>query len=51
VKNLRPGEHTITVVVADSEGGTFTGTISVEVVRRGHRHGHDGHDGHDGHHD
>jgi hypothetical protein len=49
VKNLRPGEHTITVVVADSEGGTFTGTISVEVVRRGHCHGDDGHHGHHGH--
>jgi hypothetical protein len=36
IKKLRPGEHTITVVVTDSEGGTFTGTISVEVVRGGH---------------
>jgi hypothetical protein len=36
VKKLRLGEHTITVVVADSEGGTTTGTISIEVVRRGH---------------
>ena len=46
VEKLRPGEHTITVVVADSEGGTTNGTISVEVVRRGHCLGNDGH-GHD----
>ncbi len=50
VKKLRPGAHTITVVVADSEGGTTTGTISIEVMRRGHCHGHDGHHGPDGHH-
>jgi hypothetical protein len=36
IKKLRPGEHTITVVVSDAEGGTFTGTIFVEVVRGGH---------------
>jgi hypothetical protein len=40
VKKLPLGEHTITVVVADSEGGTTTGTISIEVVRRGHCHDH-----------
>jgi hypothetical protein len=50
VKRLSAGEHTITVVVTDFEGGTTTGTISVEVVRRGHCHGDRGHHGHDGHH-
>jgi hypothetical protein len=59
VKKLRPGDHTITVVVTNSEGVTTTGTVFVEVVRRGHDHGDDeGHgehgddEGHgdDGHH-
>jgi hypothetical protein len=44
VKKLRPGEHTITVVVTDSEGVTTTGTVFVDVVRRGHHHGDDGPD-------
>jgi hypothetical protein len=48
VKNLRVGEHTITVVVSDSEGGTITGTISIEVVGRGHCHGRHGQDAHPG---
>jgi hypothetical protein len=46
VKKLSLGEHTITVMVADSEGGTINGTISIEVVPRGHCHGRDGHRGH-----
>jgi hypothetical protein len=49
VKKLRPGEHTITVVVTDSEGVTTTGNIFVEVVSRGHNHDDHGHHGDDRH--
>jgi hypothetical protein len=51
VKKLRPGQHTVTVVVTDIEGVTTTATAFIEVVRRGHDHGDDGHRGDDGHHD
>jgi hypothetical protein len=44
VKKLRPGDHTITVEVTDIEGVTSSGTVFIEVVRRGHYHGNDGHD-------
>jgi hypothetical protein len=43
VKKLRPGEHTVTVLITDAEGVTTTVTASIEVVRRGHDHGGDGH--------
>jgi hypothetical protein len=53
VKKLRPGEHTITVAVTDSDGVTSTGTISLEVIRCGHHQGNDrNHGGYgDGRHD
>jgi hypothetical protein len=49
VRKLRPGEHTITVVVTDSEGVTTTGNIFVEIVLRGHNHGDHGRHGDDRH--
>lgn len=45
VRKLRPGEHTITVEVTDTDGVT-TFTAFIDVVRRGHHHGH--HHGHHG---
>jgi hypothetical protein len=39
VKKLRPGAHTITLEVTDTELGTTTSTAFINVVRDGHEHG------------
>jgi hypothetical protein len=49
VKKLRPGEHTITVVVTDAEGVTTTARAFIDVVRDGHDHGHNWDDKHPDH--
>lgn len=49
MKKLRPGEHTITVVVTDAEGVTTTGQAFLNVVRDGHDREHSWDDKHPDH--